>query len=601
MSGPLPAIPASPRWVRLWAAAVPLAYLLAFLATWNRVGLRDHDHALTAHNLQYWNFQLFGIAKQWTPLLCGGLHLGADPYMHFASFSMLLAYAIGPFAGLRLAAVAYFAVGWLGAYLYAGLCLSERATRALAASLFIGNGFFVARFAYGHLNLIPFTTLPLILLALHRAPALERRLGGPRVGAALLALLLGGGLALVIDGSPQALLHFLAWLGLYALGLAWVERTPRPLALLAMAVGVACILDLGYLWPVVAAAQELPRLTEDDFVSPLNLVYFLLVPTTGAALGSRYMGHEATVFIGPFLAGLIVWARRAIAVALPATLRTPWLLTSVVSIVLGLGSLRLAGWPAYLSPFDLLRPLPGFLSMGATARYWGFLALPLALLAAQAVALYASPRPLPRTRHVVLGLALVLQVGFQLGAIVPSLLASRRYVAPEPPQGYVTRATPDAAGVLVRYVYAGPIRQSALVTPTQGVVDCYDNWDRIRGSVRPGAGLVQSVEGRGGAPPGALDARFKTWSWIRLERAGPGPGMRVVLNQSYNRHWQASAGRVERTASGNLAIVLGAEERAIDLRFDDPASSGGARVSLAAWRAWLVLALVAALVAMLRR
>src|SRR5882757_10698604 len=67
------------KWLLTFTLAIPAAYALFFLLTWTRVGPKDFDQFLVFHQLQYWNYALFGFAKQWTPLLCAGLSLAGEP------------------------------------------------------------------------------------------------------------------------------------------------------------------------------------------------------------------------------------------------------------------------------------------------------------------------------------------------------------------------------------------------------------------------------------------------------------------------------------------------------------------------------------------
>ena len=156
------------RWLSVLSLSVVGVYVLFFIFLGGRTGPQDGDQYLVFHTLQYWNASMFGIAKQWTPLMCAGLSLAGEPQVPFMSLSMALSYVLGPLSGVRLAAIIYFALGWLGAFLYAGLWLRPRSQRLLAASLFIGNGFFFCRLGMGHLDFIPFLILPLELWVLHR-------------------------------------------------------------------------------------------------------------------------------------------------------------------------------------------------------------------------------------------------------------------------------------------------------------------------------------------------------------------------------------------------------------------------------------------------
>jgi hypothetical protein len=569
------------RWSSAYALSILATYVALFVVFFRRVGRMDHDQFLVFHELQYWNASLFGSSRQWTPVMCGGLSTAADPQVPFASLGMALATVLGPFYGLRLATAAWFAVGWVGAFLYAGLGSRERVTRALAASLFIGNGFFVMRLQHGHLDLIPFLSLPLVLFILHRRRILGERLGGGLVGAMVLSLLLGATIALVLDGAPVAILHWLLWIGVYALALAVVERAPGGVGTLAGAGAVAAVLEAGYLWPVLAAQQEFPRSTPDAFTSPLSLLWFLVVPGGGKVVPAPALGHELSLWVGPVLLWVIVRHARVFWQALPRELREPLAVTAVVSFVLGMGSLGVLGWPWILSPFDLLRRLPGFRSMGVTARYWGFLALPLAMAGASGVTRLVRERGASRAVRGLLVLAMLLQVGFQAGAVASGLRGSRTYApAPLPPTGRPME---------IEFARSGGLPQGATITPTRGVIDCYNNGDFLRPPMVPGRLLVQQVwlDDRPFHPT-AFKGSFLSWSHIVVEPgASLPPGRwRVVLNQAHHRHWRSADAMVQPTPEGNLAIEWVSERGPagpIHLVFEDPVSTLGSRVSRIAW------------------
>jgi hypothetical protein len=183
------------------------------------------------------------------------------------------------------------------------------ALRMHGASLFIGNGFFVCRVAYGHFDLVPFLVLPLILWILHsstRGTSFTVK-ASPLIGASrgLVTLLTGGLIAMVIDGSPVAIIHLLLWVGVYSLALSFWPRSWRPAALMVCAVLLAAVLDAGYLWPMVQAQAEFPRLTVDTFTSVFSFLWFALLPMRGKVLPANGNGHELSVFIGPVIAYFI--------------------------------------------------------------------------------------------------------------------------------------------------------------------------------------------------------------------------------------------------------------------------------------------------------
>jgi hypothetical protein len=236
------------RWLSGLSFGILAVYGLFFLLSWNRSGPKDGDQFLVFHTLQYWNSSMLGIAKQWTPLLCSGLSMAGEPQVPFMSLSMALSYVLGPLNGVKSALVIYLMLGWIGAFLYAGLRLTIKWQRFLAASLFVGNGFFFCRLAFGHFDLIPFFISPLMLWALHRGTG-QARAASPRMTLQriLTPLLMGALLALAIDGSPVAIIHLLLWLALYALILALTARSAMPVILLGLAITCATLLDAGYL------------------------------------------------------------------------------------------------------------------------------------------------------------------------------------------------------------------------------------------------------------------------------------------------------------------------------------------------------------------
>ena len=474
--------PRAEAWLAAFALAIVATHAIGFGTFFSRVGLRDHDQFLVFLELQHWNARLFGLARQWSPLMCGGLSIAADPQVPFLSPGVMLSFLLGPFYGLRVATLAWFAAGWLGAFAYAGIWRRETVVRALAASLFVGNGFFVMRLHHGHLDMLPMLSLPLVLWVLHRHDEIAQVLGGGLPGRVALVLLLGGLVALAIDGAPVMIIHWLFWIGLYAVTLAFVLRRPAGLLLLGSAVSLAGLLDAGYLWPMLVGQQEFPRVTADAFTSPLTLLWFLVVPGGGDVIPAPAFGHELTVWVGPVVLYAIVRYGRPFGRSLSHELRLPLAVTAVASLVLGMGSLAAFGWPWLLSPFDLLRPLPGFRSIGVTARYWGFLALPLALAGAFGLAELLRERAASRRVHAWLAFAIILQVGFQTVVFVDAFRRSRPYTP-----------IPVAFEGAVEYAVRGRQLQGALITPTRGVIDCYNHGDFIRPAMAPGRQLVQRV------------------------------------------------------------------------------------------------------------
>jgi hypothetical protein len=488
-------------------------------------------------------------------------------------------------------------IGWCGAHLYAGFWLKLPLQRSLAAALFIGNGFFFCRLGVGHADFMPFLALPLILWTMHMNCAVG---GGASDASGILRPLVSlagvaAAMALTIDGSPVAAIHLWFWIGLYAIVLARTRRSFALLALFGGAAVLAGLMDAGYLWPMLKAQQDAPRLTADRFTSPLNLLWFALIPMRGKVMSA--LGHELSVFIGPVMAWVIWRHRRWLGAAVPVQLRNPLLSVSAVAIVMGIGSLLGFGAPRWLSLFDALRPLPGFRSLGITGRYWGFLALPLSLLGAAALWRFAAEERPRRALALWMGALLFLQLGFQGETLFEQWLGTDRY-HPVPWEGRFQRGAEA-----VTYVSRPKnLSQGRFLDPTHGVVNCYDMDDFEHASMVSGAELL-----RESTLPGA-GAVFTRWSEIRLR--GTPVDMRDVvtprrvqwtLNQAYHRQWTMPGCSTARSSTGNLIVQCPAEflPNLPLLTFHDPLSALAASVSVAAWGLWLV-GVVACLMALWR-
>jgi hypothetical protein len=569
---------AGQRWLGVFSIGIAVVYAVLFICFWNRTGPVDHDQSIVFHELQLWNRTLFGLAKQWTPVMCSGLSLAGEPQVPFMSLSMMLTYVLGPLAGIKIATLIYFVAGWVGAYLYAGLWLEQSGPRVLAASLFIGNGFFVCRFGLGHIDFIPFLVLPLLLWMLHKGTDWRR--------VAISILAMSAIVAVAIDGSPVAIIHLMFWVGLYALVLAYVERSAAPLVMFGCAVGIAALLDAGYLWPMLEAQSEFPRRTEDTFTSFLSLIWFAILPLRGKVLPANGMGWELSVFIGPVIAALIWKYRQALSASLPRSMKLPLAVVCLVSVVLGMGSLKPLHVPTWLSPFDMLRPLPGFRSLDVTGRFWGFLALPLSLLGAAALWRFVSEGEQNKNWRLWLRAAFVFQFVFQLNTILAEWLPTGAYHA-------VPVADQFQRGpVQVAYINREPgVFQGEVITPTRSALNCYDRDDFIHADVAPGSTVA-----------------FIGWNQMRVD-AHPAalPRSRralIELNQAFNDSWHTSDCGTLRGAKGNLVLDCPVDRVGrgpIDVTFHDEMSARGALVSVQAWKIWCVVAGGMALTWLLRR
>jgi hypothetical protein len=579
------------RWLGLLTLSIPAVYALILTVCASRVGTSDYDQFLVFHELQYWNTMLFGLAKQWTPVMCSGLSMAGEPQVPFASLTMLAGYVFGPLAGIVVGNVAFLAIGWIGAFLYSGLWSRQPGLRPLAASLFIGNGFFICRFAHGHDDFVPFLALPLALWVIHRFTS--RKEPAPKaVGHIQAVLLLGCLFAVVIDGSPVAIIHWLLWIGLYAAVLSWMRQSALPVCAYITACAIAAVLDAGYLWPMIDAQSGFPRHTPDTFTGPWSLPWFMLLPMRGKVLPANGTGIELSVFIGPFLFYLIWRFRTTLRREMPRELQVPLLVVSLICIWLGMGSLRVAHLPVWISPFDWLRSLPGFRSIGVTGRFWGFLALPLSLLAAAALWRYAATEPPSRRKALLLAAVFLTQLGFQSESLLAAWWPSYVYEQISL-RGIFTGAPERIEAVQNPNTAANPRFQGELITPVRAVTNCYDMDDFEHASVHGGTNLIKDIraDASGATPAAPLQAGFVTWNRIRIGspaptiRASTASVLRIELNQAYHARWTSAHCTLTRGDQGNLVASCPVEDLRsgpVDLVFFDPISDLGMRVSVRA-------------------
>jgi hypothetical protein len=577
------------RWLSVLIAGIVVEYLLFFVLFWDRAGPGDADQYLVFHSLQYWNAQLFGLAKQWTPLLCSGLSLAGEPQVPFLSLGMTLSYLLGPLWGVKFSLVLYCVGGWVGAYLYSGLWLRVPLQRRLAAALFVGNGFFFCRLGLGHFDFAPFLMLPLMLWALHRCSAQK----------GLTVALLAAAVAMMIDGSPVTLLHLMSWVGLYAVVLSVCTRQWAPALVLGSAGLVAAVLDAGYLWPMIEAQSRFPRLTQDTFTSALSLLWFAILPLRGKVLPANGNGHELTVYIGPVLCWCLWRSRHWLRAQLPESVGMPLLIVSIASVVLGMGSLRIVHVPMWLSPFDILRPLPGFRSIDTTGRYWGFLALPLSLLGAAALTRMSGMMRPGWRLHAFMGAVLVFQLVFQGESLSSHWVHSPRFNRIDTGMYF---NEPES----ITYLRLAEQRQQGeVLTPVTGVCDCYDMDDFVRPRIAPTQGPVLQASWVGSATRAvpALAVSFSSWNRIEIGsgcvstgvcKVPAGSRLRIVLAQAFHADWHAAACETYGTPDGNLAVECPVASllNPVVIEYRNPLSDVAANVSVRGWQAWGCMMLV---------
>src|SRR5207245_3240484 len=100
------------------------------------------------------------------------------------------------------------------------------------------------------------------------------------------------------------------------------------------------------------------------------------------------------------------------------------------------------------------------------------------------------------------------QLGFQLETVLAHWLPSRTYhVNSAPFRNFLDKPQH------IRYVVRGTHMQGELITPTRGVLDCYDMDDFVHAEMAPGSTLIKAAQTNSGAtmPAGSFSGQFVTW------------------------------------------------------------------------------------------
>lgn len=170
----------------IFALAIYQVALMLFFAVHfsqyfpNRNGALGHDYAYFFPHLldgYYW-FLGNGVFKiPWfSPAFCGGLPQFANPQNMFYSVPQFLTFAVGPLFGVFITVVIFGWLGYIGLYLLLrNIFTINRSASALAATLFLMNGFFFNRMVIGHLAFHAFMLTPLLCYFLLALPNPERQ------------------------------------------------------------------------------------------------------------------------------------------------------------------------------------------------------------------------------------------------------------------------------------------------------------------------------------------------------------------------------------------------------------------------------------------
>ena len=552
------ATPGSPRvWIELAAFAILIVGVLRMLAPmlerWDTYGFHDWDSATQFRYITKLSLLRYGELPWWNPYLCGGVPAfgyveGAtnllSPYLPVYLWSDIR-------TAIRVEVLGSTLVGLWGAYLLARRFTASVALSALAAALFVLNGRWSLQLATGHTWHLQFCWMPWAFYWFERAQA------DGRLGRAVWA---GGSIALMgCLGGIYPMPYTALTLSVYALLLAGLRWTLRPLLALAITGAVAFGLSAPKLLAAMDGMSQAPRLIEStEVIGPRQLL--VMLTDTSQRYGTfpvrvpAYNWHEWGIYIGA--PALVLLAIGWIFARGPRE----WALK-----ILGL-LLLLLGFGAFhrLAPWALLHRAPIFSSLHVPSRFHFVMVLVLSLAlvawAARWVDGWVRNRPW-------LDLALL--------APLVLLVADLTHVAQRPIAQAFWMEAPESLPVpgafvhrthsTIRYVrrdWAPEVLLPSMIN--EGVIRCYGVPNTLRvGAIASDAPAYPGMAYVVGEP---ARARITEWSPNRavVHIEGATPNALVVYNMNYDPSWHADGRQAlayhdqvaARVAPGTSSVVF---------------------------------------------
>jgi hypothetical protein len=575
-----PAAPAADRPSRAWRSpplaavvgAVAVAVMIGVvMAPWYKdlatLGFHDWD-AQTAHRyLALTSLLRYHELPGWNPFACGGFpawgYVEADTIVVSPFLPAYLFLPIG--IALRVEVTGMAVLGAAGAWAAASRFSTSHAARALVAVLWAVNGRWALQAAAGHSWHLAYAWMPWCLYFFERARRSEHRIADFAGGGACIAML-------VYSGGIYPLPHTVLLLGVYALLLVIVERSPRPLATLAALGTLGVMLAAPKLLPLLDSFNKAPRLIDStESLEPGALIALLTSRDQG--FGSRpghvtpYGWHEWGMYISTagalLLLGAVVFVQGRKEAALKAV--------GVLFFVLGFGAFH----PQ--APWTLLHKYaPVFRSQHVPSRFLYTALLVFGLVAAAGIGRFVAAR---RAYAPWLDVALAVLVGVlavDIGLVAQQPMAAAMWMVPPDkiPRDRTFHFEQEPPFQYKRRDWAGPMYLAML--GNTGVINCYGAPPFDRKGARPvGApdyhGEVWITGTDGGATPGKGTAKIAEWSpnHVVVDVADAEPGALLVYNMNFDEGWHSDVGAVVSHQSAIATRLPGGSAR-VTLRYRPP-------------------------------
>lgn len=357
-----------------------LLFFYQYLATGNKIQMGDFDYyaqqyeAMRISILKYHQFPL------WNPWLSGGIPLFANPQFGLFSIQALLVIIFGTVYGMKLAFVFYAICGFWGMFVLGRKLLGATVIRsALVSYIWTFSGFFAGH-TISHFTFASFFLLPWLIYFLS---ARNKKFSWLWLGVVVSIIIQSSvHYALLMMGLSVALYFFITLLSVGFSNdlLTFRLRLSRNDLMFAIKSGLIVLILSGYRFYVTYKYQaNNPRVSEllDEAPHSIGLLLKSMFLPIGSLIkkypNTMWGWGEYSMYIGMATGLALLYCLALVLYRLVRRNQKPLIINRsfiIPILILGLIGVALAmGDYGTLSPFHLLRLLPGFTQTRVPSRW----------------------------------------------------------------------------------------------------------------------------------------------------------------------------------------------------------------------------------------
>ena len=319
---------------------------------WGFYGTDDWDLTYTTYEVARKSIIEFGQWPSYNPYCAFGSDLDANPQATHASIFFIPILLFGTFYGYKLSVLLAMLMGCWGAYKLFKSMQPDPLISLSTTLVFVGCSFFSRHvFQAGHSNMLYFYLLPWLAYFLNRL-----RLNGTPADIFWPVFILTQSLT---GGAPFIFIVFVLFMGLWSIGILWIEKGNYRTALLfAWIVLLSIGLSAWKIWPTIDYWEYLPRLVRDH--SGINLLIWLqALSDYETDTRTAHLWHEFSMGFSFVLLAITLYFFKNIPNG------RKWLILFLVVFWLSLGNM-----PPYVNPWYVLNHyVPVFTSLRAPYRF----------------------------------------------------------------------------------------------------------------------------------------------------------------------------------------------------------------------------------------